>query len=88
MNAHHAVVNLALIPVPLTLDARRVNALLGRSRLIHQTNGIWVTVVTNHDLLNPIDHPLLIPMRRAQKNLQGTGNNPGPKGDRLSTLAL
>ena len=69
VNADHAVVNLAPAAVPLTLDARRMLPLLCRSRLIDQADGIRMAVIASHDLLNPIDHPLLIPARRTQKNL-------------------
>ena len=47
-----------------------------------------MAVIAHHDFLNTIDHPPLVPVRRAQEHLQRTGNNTGAKGDRLSTLAL
>jgi len=54
MHSHNTVVYLSLAAQPLSSDSHRLCATLGHSRLIHDTNGLWVSMVLGYNLLTPI----------------------------------
>jgi len=54
MHSHNTVVHLTLTAQPLSSDSHRLCAALSHSRLVHDTNGLWVSMVLGHDLLTPI----------------------------------
>jgi hypothetical protein len=69
MHSHDAVVHLSPVPIPLSPHSDRLRAALGHSRLIHDTDGLGVSVVFGHNLLAPIPQLLFIPLDRFEKPL-------------------
>jgi len=69
MYPHDAVVDLPPIAVVLPTDAHRLFAALGRTRLIHAANRLWVRMVGGDDLLAPISEFFFIPLDRFEKAL-------------------
>ena len=61
MNTHNTVVDFPTVPVPLPAGTHRIFATLGRARLIHATDRIWMGVIFGHDLLASISEFLFIP---------------------------
>ena len=78
MNGHDTVVDLPLVSNPLTTDTHRFAATLGRTRLVHATNGLGMGMVLGDDLLAPISESLFIPLDRFEKSLQGSGRGLEP----------
>jgi hypothetical protein len=69
MHSHHAVVHFPAVAAPLPPHAHRVVAALGYARLIHDADGLGVSVVLGHDLLATIAQPFFIPLDGFQKAL-------------------
>jgi hypothetical protein len=88
MHSHHAVVNLSAIPIPLPTGAHRLFAALGRTRLVHATDGFWVGMVFRHDLLAPVSELLFIPLDRFEKALQCSRRVAELQGNGLRRLAV
>jgi hypothetical protein len=88
MHAHHAVVNLPTIPIPLPTGAHRLLAALGRARLVHATDGFRIGMVFRHDLLAPVSELLFIPLDRFQKALQGPRRGLELQGNGLRRFAV
>jgi len=88
MNCHHAVVNLATVAVPLPRGSHRMLAALGRARFIHASDGLRVSVLLGHDLLDAVSCLLFIPLDRFEKPLQRPWCGPRLQGDRLRRFAV
>jgi len=70
MHSHHTVIDLPTVPIPLPIDAHRIFAALGRTGLVHATNGLGVAMVFRDDLLASVSELLFIPLDRFKKTLQ------------------
>ena len=62
MHSDHAVVHLSLAAQPLSSDSHRLLAALGHARLVHDPNGLGVSMVFGHDFLTPISQCFFIPL--------------------------
>jgi hypothetical protein len=69
MNSHDAVIHLSSVTIPLPSNTNRCFPTLGHSRLIHDADGLRVSVVFRHDLLATIPQLFLIPLDRFEKPL-------------------
>lgn len=69
MNAHHTVVDLPTVAIPLAADGHRIVAALARARLVHATDRLGVGMVSGHHLLAAIPKLLFIPLDRFEKAL-------------------
>lgn len=88
MNRHHTVVDLAPVAVPLPTDSHRLFAALGRTRLVHATDGLRVGMVCGDNLLAAISELLFIPLDRFEKALQRPRRPLESQGDRLGRFAV
>lgn len=88
MNRHDAVVLLARVAAPLTLDAGRLVALLGMARLIQHADRARMAVIAGHDLSDAIPHAILVPLMHRQEVLETPRLNAHRIGDRLDALAM
>ena len=88
MNPHHTVVHLPTVAIPLTTCTHRLLAALGRSGLVHATNGLAVGMFFGDDLLASISELLFIPLDRFEKPLQCPRRSLELQGDRLSRSAV
>jgi hypothetical protein len=69
MHSHNAIVNLPSVSVPLPTDTHRIFAALGRSGLVHTTDGFRMGMVFRDDLLAAISKLFFIPLDRFEKAL-------------------
>jgi hypothetical protein len=69
MHAHHTVVHLAAVPIPLPTDAHGVVATLGRAGLVHTTNGLGMGMISGDDLLAPVSELFFVPLDRFEEPL-------------------
>jgi hypothetical protein len=69
VHAHHAVVDLAPVAVPLPPHPHRVAATLGDSRFVDHADRLRVRVIAGHDLLATVVQSLLVPLDRFQETL-------------------
>ncbi len=83
-----AVLNLPSITVVLPLDASRVSAALGRSRLVDAADRLGTGVFVGNHLLATISQLLFIPHDRFQKPLQSPRGHPLIQGNSLGVLPL
>jgi len=70
MDPDDAVVDLPTVSVPLPTGTHRLLATLGRTGLVHATDGFEVVMVFGHDLLASVSELLFIPLDRFEKTLQ------------------
>lgn len=83
-----AVLYLAAVAVVLALDAGRVPAALGRSRLVDHAQRLGVCVLGGHQLLAAVAEPLFVPADRFEKALQRADRHSLSQRERLDILAL
>ena len=69
MNADNTVVHLPTAAIPLPAGTHRLLAALGRARLVHATDRLWVGMLPSDDLLATISEVLIIPLDRFEKAL-------------------
>jgi hypothetical protein len=69
MNSHDAVVHLAAVAVVLSPNSHRLGAALGRARLVHDADGLGMSMVSGDDLLTAVAQLFLIPLDRFEKTL-------------------
>jgi hypothetical protein len=69
MNSHDAVVHLAAVAVVLSSNSHGLCAALGRARLVHDADGVGMSMVLGDDLLTAVSQLFLIPLDRFEKTL-------------------
>ena len=88
MHGHHAIVDLARGPAPLTLHPRGLVALLGMPRLVNDADGTSMSVPLSNPLLKCLPHPNLVPGVQGQEVLQVPRAPAGSVGYRFHALSV
>jgi len=88
MHTNHAVVLLAGIAAPLPLDTGGMGSFFGMAGIVHGSDGLRVGMISDHDPLNAVAEPLLVPVDVRKESLQGSGRCFGQEGDGFNALAL
>ena len=82
-----AVLGLADDAAPLPLHAGGLVPLLDVAGLVEDPDDLRPGVVGADESLQPVAHPVLIPLQLAEELLQGPGRHAGLDGDGLDALA-
>lgn len=88
MDAHNAVVDLALVAVVLPGGSHRVWAAFANAGLVHTADGVLVCVIGGHDLLAAVAQLFFVPLDRFEKTLQRPRSGMESHSNRLGRLAV